>query len=56
MKIRRRRFLNLAGGALAAPFLSRGDTARAAEVTLKMHHLLPPMAAGPSQASITALQ
>ncbi|MGE0118361.1 MAG: TRAP transporter substrate-binding protein [Dongiaceae bacterium] len=49
MKIRRRRFLNIAGGALAAPFLWRGGTARAAEVTLKMHHLLPPMAAGPSR-------
>jgi TRAP-type C4-dicarboxylate transport system substrate-binding protein len=49
MKAQRRRFLTLAGGAVAAPFVLRWGRAQAAEVTLKMHHFLPPVAAGPSR-------
>lgn len=44
MKIDRRQFVALAGGALAAPFVLRLGRAQAAEVTLKLHHFLPPVA------------
>jgi TRAP-type C4-dicarboxylate transport system substrate-binding protein len=37
----RRRLLVLAGGAVAAPAILRAGRARAAEVTLKLHHFLP---------------
>lgn len=39
----RRRFLVLAGSAVAAPAVLRSGRARAAEVTLRLHHFLPPV-------------
>jgi TRAP-type C4-dicarboxylate transport system substrate-binding protein len=42
----RRQFLNLAGAALAAPAIMRATRANAQEVTLKMHHFLPPVSNG----------
>jgi TRAP-type C4-dicarboxylate transport system substrate-binding protein len=42
----RRRFLSLAGVALAAPAVLRVTRANAQEVTLKMHHFLPPVSNG----------
>jgi TRAP-type C4-dicarboxylate transport system substrate-binding protein len=42
----RRRFLALAGGAIAAPALLREGYAQAPQVTLRMHHFLPPVANG----------
>jgi TRAP-type transport system periplasmic protein len=44
MTIARRRVLALAGGALAAPALLREGYAQAPQVTLKLHHFLPPVA------------
>ncbi|HEY7383226.1 MAG TPA: TRAP transporter substrate-binding protein [Beijerinckiaceae bacterium] len=44
MTIPRRRFLALAGGAVAAPAVLREGYAQAPQVTLKLHHLLPPVA------------
>ena len=44
MKINRRQLIGLAGAAVAAPFVLRPGRARAAEVTLKLHHFLPPVA------------
>ena len=49
MKTSRRRFLALAGGAVAAPALLREGYAQAPEVTLRMHHFLPPVATGPAR-------
>src|ERR687897_1386983 len=49
MKASRRRFLALAGGALAAPALLRQGYAQAPQVTLKMHHFLPAIANGHSK-------
>jgi TRAP-type C4-dicarboxylate transport system substrate-binding protein len=46
MKTSRRRFLALAGGAVAAPALLREGHAQAPQVTLKMHHFLPPVSNG----------
>ena len=46
MKASRRRFLALAGGAVAAPALLREGYAQAPQVTLKMHHFLPPVSNG----------
>ena len=46
MKASRRRFLALAGGAVAAPALLRKGHAQAPQVTLKMHHFLPPVSNG----------
>jgi TRAP-type C4-dicarboxylate transport system substrate-binding protein len=46
MKASRRRFLALAGGAVAAPALLREGHAQAPQVTLKMHHFLPPVSNG----------
>lgn len=43
MRVSRRRFVTLAGSALAAPAVLRPGRARAAEVTLKLHHFLPPV-------------
>jgi TRAP-type C4-dicarboxylate transport system substrate-binding protein len=42
----RRRFLSLASAALAAPAIMRVTRANAQEVTLKMHHFLPPVSNG----------
>jgi TRAP-type transport system periplasmic protein len=42
----RRRFLALAGGAVAAPALLREGYAQAPEVTLRMHHFLPAITNG----------
>ena len=42
----RRRFLALAGGAVAAPALLREGHAQAPQVTLRMHHFLPPVSNG----------
>jgi TRAP-type C4-dicarboxylate transport system substrate-binding protein len=41
--IRRRNLLHAAPGLLAAPALLRPSSARAQEVTLRMHHFLPPI-------------
>jgi TRAP-type transport system periplasmic protein len=49
MAANRRRFLTLAGGALAAPALLGEGYAQAPQVTLKMHHFLPPVANVPAQ-------
>jgi TRAP-type C4-dicarboxylate transport system substrate-binding protein len=46
MTTSRRRFLALAGGAVAAPALLREGHAQAPQVTLKMHHFLPPVSNG----------
>lgn len=43
MGMSRRRFMTLAAGAVAAPAVLRAGRARAAEVTLKLHHFLPPV-------------
>ncbi|HEY8566391.1 MAG TPA: TRAP transporter substrate-binding protein [Beijerinckiaceae bacterium] len=45
----RRRFLALAGGAVAAPALLREGHAQSPEVTLRMHHFLPAIANGQSK-------
>lgn len=42
----RRRFLSLTGTAIAAPAILRVTAANAQEVTLKMHHFLPPVSNG----------
>jgi TRAP-type C4-dicarboxylate transport system substrate-binding protein len=42
----RRRFLALAGSAVAAPALLREGYAQAPQITLKMHHFLPPVSNG----------
>ena len=42
----RRRFLALAGGAVAAPALLREGYAQAPQVTLRMHHFLPAVSNG----------
>src|SRR3712207_286226 len=44
MKTSRRRFLALAGSAVAAPALLRESYAQAPQVTLRLHHFLPPVA------------
>ena len=49
MTANRRRFLTLAGGALAAPALLREGYAQSPQVTLKLHHFLPPVANVPTQ-------
>lgn len=46
MKTSRRRFLTLAGAAVASPALLREGYAQAPQVTLKMHHFLPPVSNG----------
>ena len=43
MRLDRRRFLAGAGATLAAPAVLRAGRARAADVTLKLHHFLPPV-------------
>lgn len=45
----RRKFLSLTGSAIAAPAILRATAANAQEVTLKMHHFLPPIANGPAK-------
>lgn len=42
----RRRFLTIAGSAVAAPALLREGYAQAPQITLKMHHFLPPVSNG----------
>src|SRR5918995_2123224 len=49
MTANRRRFLTLAGSALAAPALLREGYAQSPQVTLKLHHFLPPVANVPAQ-------
>lgn len=49
MKIARRRFLSLAGAAVASPAVVRVAWGQAPQVTLKMHHFLPPVANGPAK-------
>jgi len=49
MTANRRRFLTLAGGTLAAPALLRVGYAQSPQVTLKLHHFLPPVANVPAQ-------
>jgi TRAP-type transport system periplasmic protein len=44
MTLNRRKFVRLAGAAVAAPVVLRFSRAQAAEVTLKLHHFLPPVA------------
>src|SRR4051812_28361274 len=44
----RRRFLTPAGGAVAAPALLREGYAQNPQVSLKLHHFLPPVANVPS--------
>ncbi|RDJ27191.1 C4-dicarboxylate ABC transporter [Bosea caraganae] len=46
MTFDRRRFLTLAGSAVAAPAVLPATRANAQEVTLKMHHFLPPVSNG----------
>ena len=46
MTFDRRRFLTGAGLAVAAPAVMRVTRANAQEVTLKMHHFLPPVTVG----------
>ena len=46
MTFDRRRFLTLAGSAVAMPAVLRATRANAQEVTLKMHHFLPPVTVG----------
>lgn len=46
MNTTRRRFLALAGGTLAAPALLREGYAQSPQVTLRMHHFLPPVSNG----------
>ena len=49
MTVNRRLFLGLAGTAVAAPAVMRVTRADAQEVTLRMHHFLPPVANGHSK-------
>ncbi|MCA1998710.1 MAG: TRAP transporter substrate-binding protein [Hyphomicrobiales bacterium] len=42
----RRRFLGLVGAGVAAPAILRATRAHAAEITLKLHHFLPPVSNG----------
>jgi TRAP-type C4-dicarboxylate transport system substrate-binding protein len=43
MKLSRRHFLSVAGAAVASPAVLRITRANAAEVTLRLHHFLPPI-------------
>ena len=43
MTLARRRFLSLAAGAVAAPAVARVAWGQAPQVTLKLHHFLPPV-------------
>lgn len=45
----RRKFLSLTGTAIAAPAVLRVSAANAQEISLKMHHFLPPIANGPAR-------
>jgi TRAP-type C4-dicarboxylate transport system substrate-binding protein len=49
MSVARRQFLRLAGAAVAAPAVSRVAWGQAPQVTLKMHHFLPPISNGHSK-------
>ncbi len=43
MTVSRRKFLGIAGAAVASPAVLRITWAQAAEITLRMHHFLPPV-------------
>lgn len=45
-RLARRRLLTLAGAAVAAPAVLRTARAQAPQLTLKLHHMLPPVAPG----------
>ena len=47
MPVSRRTFLMTAGASIAAPAVLRVTRANAAEVTLRLHHFLPPVASVP---------
>ena len=49
MKLARRQFLHLAGAAVAAPAVSRAAWGQTPQVTLKLHHFLPPISNGHSK-------
>ncbi|MEA2935839.1 MAG: TRAP-type transport system periplasmic protein [Variibacter sp.] len=49
MKFNRRHFVGLMGGVVAAPAVARIAWGQAAEVTLKLHHFLPPISNGHSK-------
>src|SRR5215207_2331369 len=46
MRTTRRRFMAFAGAAVASPALLREGHAQAPQVTVKMHHFLPPVSNG----------
>jgi TRAP-type C4-dicarboxylate transport system substrate-binding protein len=46
MKLARRQFMSLAGAAVASPAVARLAFGQTPEVTLKMHHFLPPVSNG----------
>ena len=46
MTLSRRTLIGMSAAAVAAPALLRMRSARAAEVTLRLHHFLPPKAKG----------
>jgi TRAP-type transport system periplasmic protein len=48
MRLARRQFLAVAGGAIAAPAILREGYAQSPQVTLKLHHFLPPVANVPT--------
>jgi TRAP-type C4-dicarboxylate transport system, periplasmic component len=47
MSVSRRTFIAAAGASVAAPAVLRVTRAHAAEVTMKLHHFLPPVASVP---------
>jgi TRAP-type C4-dicarboxylate transport system substrate-binding protein len=49
MKFNRRHFVGLMGGVVAAPAVARIAWGQTAEVTLKLHHFLPPISNGHSK-------
>lgn len=49
MKLARRRLLQLAGAAVAAPAVARTAWGQTPQVTLKLHHFLPPVSNGHSK-------
>jgi TRAP-type transport system periplasmic protein len=49
MRFHRRQFLKFAGAAVAAPAISRSALGQTPQVTLKLHHFLPPVSNGHSK-------
>ena len=49
MRFHRRQFLKFAGAAVAAPAISRAAWGQTPQVTLKLHHFLPPVSNGHSK-------